>query len=214
MLTFSRDETADWAGLTRPQLNHLSKLGVIRPDVGGERKKLSLFEARMTAVAAAFMRLRINPKELLTLMDAIRAKTTGPFGDQPYTVEEMAALRQIEIARLVAQEGRKDATSLMVKIAQSTLDQTADPRNAAELAAMPREWSDEQLATAESAIAFRRGCEQGDRCFILVDLDRPDEILEITTDGLDAMGAEGWVTLDVGRLFARIGPMPPARVAP
>lgn len=63
-MTFSRDETAEWAGLTRPQINHLIKLGVVRPDVGGQRKKLSLLEARMAAVAAAFMRMRINPSEL------------------------------------------------------------------------------------------------------------------------------------------------------
>lgn len=63
--TFSRDDVAEWAGLTRHQLNHMHKIGLCVSDVGEFRKRISKQEAVITACAAAFMRAGVAPASLV-----------------------------------------------------------------------------------------------------------------------------------------------------
>jgi hypothetical protein len=70
--SFSRDQVAGWARLTRPQVNHMCNLGLIRAEIGQVRKRISLMEARMAAGAAAFMRLGMQPKDLIAPFDWLR----------------------------------------------------------------------------------------------------------------------------------------------
>jgi hypothetical protein len=70
--TFSRDEVAAWAGLTRPQLNHFHKIGLCVSDVGGVRKRISRQEAALTAGVAAFVRQGVQPKNLVAAFNWLR----------------------------------------------------------------------------------------------------------------------------------------------
>lgn len=70
--TFSRDEVAEWAGLTRPQLNHFHKIGLCVSDVGDVRKRISRQEAVLTASVAAFVRLGVQPQHLIDPFDWLR----------------------------------------------------------------------------------------------------------------------------------------------
>ena len=61
-----------WAGLTRPQLNHFHKIGLCVSDVGDVRKRISRNEAILTAGVAAFVRLGVQPQNLVAPFDWLR----------------------------------------------------------------------------------------------------------------------------------------------
>ncbi|HBZ42628.1 MAG TPA: hypothetical protein DEO85_00895 [Maritimibacter sp.] len=78
--TFSRDEVAAWAGLTRPQLNHFHKIGLCVSDVGDVRKRISRQEAILTAGVAAFVRLGVQPQNLVAPFNWLREQLATDDG--------------------------------------------------------------------------------------------------------------------------------------
>ena len=71
-VSFSRDQVAKWARLTRPQVNHMCNLGLIRAEIGDVRKRISERELRLASGIAAFMRLGMQPKDLIAPFDWLR----------------------------------------------------------------------------------------------------------------------------------------------
>lgn len=59
-----RSQMAEIAGITPVQLDYLVRLGIVAPDLGKRRKGFSMEEARITAGAAAFLRLGLAPASL------------------------------------------------------------------------------------------------------------------------------------------------------
>lgn len=203
-MSYSRDTVAAWAGITRPQINHLSKLRVIRPDVGETRKKLSLFEARMAAVAAAFMRLRINPTELVDLMENVRDQVSAALSE-PMPIAEMDKLREIEGFR--RQPFLRDNERL-VGFVQKRWTEAGYPEDVSQLVAMPPQLTDGQFERLGGEIPFLRAAENSGWCFFVIDFAKPKKV-RIAKDHEDlGEDIEGWITLDVRRLFSRIGPAP------
>jgi hypothetical protein len=101
--SFSRDQVAGWARLTRPQVNHMCNLGLIRAEIGQVRKRISVREAQMAAGAAAFMRLGMQPKDLIAPFDWLRdqlatdEKWEVRFGDAVDGIPEIENLPEYAI---------------------------------------------------------------------------------------------------------------------
>ncbi|MGR3477399.1 hypothetical protein [Sulfitobacter sp.] len=71
-ISFSRDQVAEWARLTRPQVNHMCNIGLILSEIGQVRKRISVRELQLAAGSAAFMRLGMQPKDLIAPFEWLR----------------------------------------------------------------------------------------------------------------------------------------------
>lgn len=61
---YTREQVADFAGVTRPQLNHFMTSGLVRAEVGDVRKKISTEEAALAMFVAACIRAGFAPSAL------------------------------------------------------------------------------------------------------------------------------------------------------
>lgn len=88
---YSRDQVAEWAGLTRPQLNHIMKLGLVRSELGQVRKRISSLEAYFAIIAAEAMRQGHDPKDLAPVVDWLRQECVSNEVNGTYDNIIMAA---------------------------------------------------------------------------------------------------------------------------
>lgn len=78
MATLSRQDIASWAGITLRQLDHFGTAGVAAADVGGERKRFSLLEARLAVIAGRCLKNGMTPRALVEPIAVLREYAQWP----------------------------------------------------------------------------------------------------------------------------------------
>jgi hypothetical protein len=81
MGTLSRADVARWAGITLPQLDHFGTAGVAAADVGGERKRFSIAEARTVVIAGRCLKYGMTPRSLVEPIGWMRDYSKWPAID-------------------------------------------------------------------------------------------------------------------------------------
>lgn len=89
MSTLSRSDVSEWAGITLRQLDHFGTAGVAAADVGGERKRFSVDEARLAVIAGRCLRYGMTPRALVGPIDWLRKYTRWPTVDLPNSLPEI-----------------------------------------------------------------------------------------------------------------------------
>jgi hypothetical protein len=74
----SRADVASWAGITLRQLDHFGTACVAAADVGGERKRFSIDEARMAVIAGRCLSYGMTPRSLVDPIDWLRKYVRWP----------------------------------------------------------------------------------------------------------------------------------------
>lgn len=102
MKTLSRSEAAEWAAISMSQLEYFAKLDVSKPDVGNQRKRFSIAEARLLVVAGCALENAVSPKALKEPIAWLREFAAYPewFGT-PETVQQVQDTDVALIASLV-----------------------------------------------------------------------------------------------------------------
>lgn len=179
-----------------------------RPDVGGERKRLSLLEARITAVAVAFMRLRIGPKELIEPMKALRNSVAWPGSKGVIPTAQHRVERTAEVYRTARDNGAvPQGLDALRDLYEKECSAAGVPQWTHDLNA-PRRWTDAQLNAALNAELLAQGCERTGPCFLTGVFEGGNGRIEISDVPEGMTDLEGWVTLNVQTLFKRIGASP------
>jgi hypothetical protein len=78
MSSLSRRDVSKWAGISLPQLDHFGSAGVAAADVGGERKRFSIDEARMVVIAGRCLKYGMTPRALVEPIDWLRKYVRWP----------------------------------------------------------------------------------------------------------------------------------------
>jgi hypothetical protein len=78
MSSLSRGYVSKWAGITLRQLDHFGTAGVAAADVGGERKRFSVAEARMAVIAGRCLKYGMTPRALVEPIDWLRNHARWP----------------------------------------------------------------------------------------------------------------------------------------
>lgn len=78
MSSLSRGDVSQWAGITLRQLDHFGTAGVAAADVGGERKRFSVAEARIAVIAGRCLKYGMTPRALVEPIGWLRSYVRWP----------------------------------------------------------------------------------------------------------------------------------------
>lgn len=78
MSPLSRSDVSRLAGITLKQLDHFGTAGVAAADVGGERKRFSIAEARMAVIAGRCLKYGMTPRALVEPINWLRKYVRWP----------------------------------------------------------------------------------------------------------------------------------------
>lgn len=232
MANLSRPDVAEWAQLSLSQLEYLGKADIVAPDVGDQRKRFSLNEARLAVIAGCALTNGLTPRALAGPIGWLREHIAWPAVDLPDSPTEIAIELEAEryralsdfpldsrveilAARIFASSLGNDAFSLShdafaanlasAKTSDSRVDverAAAAEKRAGQLLAQHIKWPAGTFNKVRDALDFEVACRGKSDLFFHVSAGTDSWKTFLSKDLSRIEGESAWLVIDVRRLFS------------